>query len=30
VSRAYEEFYSSDQHLKCSHCGHVTPRPPGR
>ena len=26
VSRAYEEFYSSDQHLKCSHCGHVTPR----
>jgi 3-hydroxyanthranilate 3,4-dioxygenase len=30
VSRAYEEFYSSDRHLKCSHCGHVTPRPPGR
>jgi len=30
VSRAYEEFYSSDQHLKCAHCGHATPRPPGR
>jgi 3-hydroxyanthranilate 3,4-dioxygenase len=30
VSRVYEEFYSSDKHLTCSSCGHVTPRPPGR
>jgi 3-hydroxyanthranilate 3,4-dioxygenase len=30
VSRVYEEFYSSDRHLTCSRCGHVTPRPPGR
>jgi 3-hydroxyanthranilate 3,4-dioxygenase len=30
VSRVYEEFYSSDKHLTCSSCGHVTARPPGR
>ena len=26
VSRAYEEFYSSDGHLTCSQCGTVAPR----
>ena len=27
VSRAYEEFYSSESHRKCGQCGHLTPRP---
>jgi 3-hydroxyanthranilate 3,4-dioxygenase len=27
VSRAYEEFYSTDSHLTCGKCGHVTARP---
>jgi 3-hydroxyanthranilate 3,4-dioxygenase len=29
VSRAYAEFYESEQHRTCAGCGHVTPRPPG-
>lgn len=29
VSRAYQEFYDSEQHRTCTGCGHVTPRPPG-
>jgi 3-hydroxyanthranilate 3,4-dioxygenase len=28
VSRAYEEFYGSEQHRTCKACGHVTPVPP--
>ena len=27
VSRAYEEFYGSEQRRTCGRCGHVTPRP---
>ena len=27
VSRAYEEFYGSEQRRTCAKCGHVTPRP---
>ena len=27
VSRAYEEFYGSEQHRTCGRCQHVTPRP---
>ena len=27
VSRAYEEFYGSEQHRTCARCQHVTPRP---
>src|SRR5262249_61986019 len=27
VSRAYEEFYNSEQNRTCSRCGHVTARP---
>ena len=29
VSRAYAEFYDSEQNRTCAGCGHVTPRPPG-
>ena len=28
VSRAYEEFYSTESHRTCGKCGHVTSRPP--
>ncbi len=27
VSRAYEEFYSSEVHRTCTNCGYVMPRP---
>ena len=27
VSRAYDEFYGSEQNRTCSRCAHVTPRP---
>lgn len=27
VSRVYEEFYGTEAHRTCTHCGHVTPRP---
>lgn len=27
VSRAYEEFYGSEDRRSCARCGHVTPRP---
>jgi 3-hydroxyanthranilate 3,4-dioxygenase len=30
VSRAYEEFYGSEQNRTCSRCHHVTPRPPAK
>jgi 3-hydroxyanthranilate 3,4-dioxygenase len=30
VSRAYEEFYGSEQHRTCGRCGHLTARPEAR